>query len=601
MSGLAKPDNKIHIEATGALNSDIMAAMEKRFAQAVQEAAPIAKKFKRSTRLETARNIWEWLKNDITYKKDPEGYQDIRMPRYFHHHKMGDCKSYTLNSLAIYHNIYPQDKVRFFYAGYAPGADTPSHVYGKIQPSDGSKEIIIDGCWYFANSEKDYTFGKYSPDMTVRTLSDNLVNVPSARVTRGMDIERMYKALPAYDRGRFENCISDLVQLKLMELGKKQGALNKEEIESVLSGISAKHKKKGGKGGGKKVLHWFNAAALFIGRSAFLLFVTLNVNGLASKLAQLNKWGKLGGVLNTWYMMGGNNKKFLKIIAKGATKKKLFLSKKAKNTYEQRYGALSPNEVAYEKGVHGTDFTIGVLPAVAAAALAVVPILAGIIPKMIQGFRAAGPQGHREAAGLINEGHAMANTVAENGYPYSPDAVAPFMAPGDSFHGPGVKGGVPGAKPGVKFVFDWHNLHVISGIYGIYDDGTDSPAPVSATTGQENPNPQPEPVAPVNDKFADTMKTLGPILNTVTTAGLATAGSVMSQSANPNIRKWGNALDGAESALTANALAKAGYHQEAQFHQGAARRINLFPIAAGVGTAWTAFEIYKYITKPKAA
>ena len=585
MPALGLPDNKTHIDVEHGMNEDIITTLQKRFPEAVKEAAPVAQKYKGKNRLDTAKNIWNWLKRDITYKRDPDGYQDIRMPRYFHYHKAGDCKSYTLNSLALWHNIYPDDKIRFFYAGYTVGTKTPTHVYGKIQPADGSKEIIIDGCWYFPNSEKNYTFGKYSPNMQVRTLSDNL--------TKSNTLAGMYEAISPYDKGRLEHCINDAVQLELLKLAKQQQTMTPDEIHEAIAGIAARHRKKDGSKN-RKALHAINMAALFFGRSCFLLFVTLNVNGLASKLNQLHKWGKDGGIMKMWYIMGGNTKKLLKIIQHGAKKNKLSLSKKAKLKYEQRYGPLSPNEVAYEKGVHGE---IGVAPAIAAAAIGVVPILAGIIPKMIDAFRQHGPAGHQDAKGLIGEGTDLVGAIQRNGYPIHSgviETLAPIAT--DKAGNPVGPDGKPiklEPKTGYTFTFDWHNLHVISGIY-------DPTAPDETPTVEPDPNQQqpapasnytPEPSTP-NDQFADTMKTLGPMLNTAMTAGLNVTASVLSQSDNPNIRKWGNAAAGAESVLTGQNLRAAGYPTDAQYHDQLHRghKINLFPIAVGGTLLFLGYE-----------
>ena len=606
MSGLAAPDNKISVDVKDGMNDDIIDVLHKRFPAAVTEAGPVSHKFKGRDRLDTARKLWQWLRTDIKYAKDPDGVQDIRMPRYFHHHKAGDCKSFTLNSLAIWHNLYPNDKIRFFYAGYGDGTKTPTHVYGKIQPADGGREIIIDGCWYFVNSEKKYSFGKYSPNMQVRTLS----GFESVQVN-GIDVAGMYDAMSPYERGRVEHCISDLVQLKLLELAKKNEVKSPDEIlkhlEGIEQGIAKRHKRGGG---GKKFLHYINAAALFLGRSAFLLFVTLNVNGLASKLGQLVKWGKATGIMDMWYIMGGNIKKFKKIIARSQKRKKLFLSKKARLKYEARYGPLSPGEVAYEKGVHGE---IGIAPAIAAAAIAVVPVLAGIIPKMIDAFRKAGAPGHQEAAGLINEGKDLAHAVETQGYPINSDTVNAFLPNGqttDTGARPGNGAAFTpktGAAP-VSFKFDWRNLNPIGDINFI-GDTTDTPEqqaydaqhyPAPADTPAPSATYTPTPGTPP-DQFADTMKTLGPILQTVTTAGLQTAASVLSQSRNPNIQHWGNALGGAESVLTGHVLRQGGYTQEAnmhdQIHKGTV--VNLFPIVLGAGALFAVYEFTK--SKPVAA
>ena len=89
------------------------------------------------------------------------------------------------------------------------------------------------------------------------------------------------------------------------------------------------------------------------------------------------------------------------------------------------------------------------------------------------------------------------------------------------------------------------------------------------------------------------METLGPLLKTVSSVGLTTAGAVMSQSQNPNIRKWGGALDGAESALTGNALRRAGYPADAAYHDKLSKgtTINLVPVLAFIGGAYAIKEL----------
>ena len=616
MSRLPAPDNKISIDVKDGINDDIIDTLERRFPEAVKEAAPAAASFKGRNRIATANNIWQWLKNGITYRKDPDGYQDVRMPRYFHHTKTGDCKSFTLNTLALWANIYPEDKIRFFYAGYAPGAKTPTHVYAKINPSDGSRQIIIDGCWHFVNSEKNYTFGKYSPNMTVRTLSDNTSEAHDMPNKLGHDspaMRRLYRGMTPADRERMRSCMGDMVQLELLKKAKDLG-MDHDKIQDALNEISAKHHAKGKKDGhkNKKAMHIFNASnpVMLLGRSCFLLAVSLNLNGLASKLGMLNKWGYLNHVLDFWYIIGGSPKKFLKIIAHSAKKKKLFLSKKAKRKYEARYGPLSPGEVAYEKS-HGMHDEIGVAPAIIAAVVGMIPVLAGIIPKMIQAFKAASPthpEAAREANGLASEGHDLVDAVQKGGYPLSASDVDAVM--GHAVTGPDGKplptshGGGPGGGGAhlfqfadKDFVFDWHNLHVMSGIsddtaeqqaydaehYATPSNSSDSPGLVTLP-----PNPAPD----------NTMQTLGPLLQTITTAGLATASNVMAQSQNPNIRKWGGALGEADSILAGKNLQAAGYHDEANWHHTNADihgrgRVNLFPLALGAVVVVGGYELFK--------
>ena len=583
---IGKPEYKDTVIVKDAENKDIIRVLESQYINAVRDAAPIAYRFKGKDRTETARNIYTALKNDITYEKDGFGVQDIRLPKRFWHTAKGDCKSFTLNTLAIWGNLYPEDQTHFKYASYSD-SPIPSHVYAVIKPK-GEKQIIIDGCWTFFNSEKTPSFTQQSKSMDVRVLSDNIADTglqftPEAK----QYYSRIYHSLPtAAAREDFKNFLRKKMMLEINKEHYVNGTIDAAcmyENICAIEGIGkVKHK---GKGKGKKFLHWFNAAALFVGRAAFLLFVTTNVNGLASKLQQLHKWGKDAGIMNTWYTLGGNQKKLLQIINRGATKKKLFLSKAAKHKYEQRYGALSPNEIAFEKGVHGVtpkdlgigEFSIGVLPALAAAAVAVVPILGALLPKMIQGFRAAAPahpEAAKWAAGTINEGADIVAAHQANGYnPTAGELANGFLPAGQHAQESGQldprvfsqSGAAPAKGGGVVFDISKFYLPIA---------GDDTPAPADANTtipgGSADGSIQVETYKPEKnglDKFTDTMNTLGPLLNNVAQVGLHTAGAVMSQSQNPNIRKWGGAMEGAEGVLTAQALRKAGYANEARFHE----------------------------------
>ena len=593
-SEIGAPKNRYAVKHHDGVNADIQKALENAFARSVKEAAPIAYRFKGADRIATAENIYKYLKNVIQYEKDPDGYQDIRLPKFFHHSRVGDCKSFTLNTLSIWANLYPSDKIYFFYAAY-DGGKTPTHVYALIEPKN-EPAIIIDGCWYFFNSEKDYTLGFKSKNMQIRELSGIGFIQPHSEAP-GEYLNKIYRTLDARGKSEFRDLLQKKIAFEAVKDLREGNHINAieclQKIEAI-EGIGA-HKKKHKKGGGKKFLHWFNAAALFVGRAAFLFFVTLNVNGLASKLQQLNKWGKLGGVLNTWYTLGGNQKKFIQIINKGAGKKKLFLSKKAKQKYEQRYGALSPNEVAYQKGVHGEISG----PEVAAAAIAVIPVLAALIPKMINGFRDAGAKGQHEAAGMINEGHDLVNQMSNSGYAPNHSAIDAFLPSGQSAAYRGAYDPhAAGQKNKYGVVFDLKKFYT-----PISDDPAapvdDTPPPAGSNTAIPGGSPdgtiQVTPPANPMDKFNQEMQTLGPLLSTVAQVGLTTAGTVMSQSKNPNVRKWGGALDGAESVLTAQALRKAGYPGDARYHEDlhGGGRLNVAGVLFWSGLAYVGYKAVK--------
>lgn len=133
---------------------------------AEKQAENFAYKFKGKTAEETARNIFNFLKNQINYKADPPSRQDIKLPSRLVFDGSGDCKSYSLFTVAVLNNLGYQAGLR--YAGYSL-ANKPTHVYPFLLLPNGQK-IFIDAVWGHFNSEKPFTYKK-DYLMQINTLS----------------------------------------------------------------------------------------------------------------------------------------------------------------------------------------------------------------------------------------------------------------------------------------------------------------------------------------------------------------------------------------------------------------------------------------------
>jgi hypothetical protein len=525
---IGKPDFRYSVKYHDAVNSDIQKVLEAAFPKAVKEAAPIAYRFKGADRIDTAKNIYNYLKNEITYQKDPEGYQDIRYPRFFHHTRVADCKSFTLNTLSIYHNIYPQDRLYFFYAGY-DGGNVPTHVYALIEPK-GQSPIIIDGCWYFFNSEKNYTLGFKSKNMQVRELSGIEGN---ARPEAAEAFDRIYKSLDAKGKEQFKQALRDRLHLEIIKYEHGQGTMNGAQAYKEICMIEGLGIGRRGKGKlGRKLLHWFNAAALFLGRAAFLLFVTLNVNALASKLDKLIKWGKFDRIDNIWYILGGNTKKFKQIIQRGAKKKKLWLSHKAHVRYNEKFEGRDDHGNKL-KGVDAIEsHEIGAAP-VAAAAVAAIPVLASLIPKMIEAFKSATatqPQAAAEANEMANQGNDLVQSAKDGGYQPNAGTIDVMLPPGQTAE---LGNTMPAAARAQAGSSDFDFSSDDENLYGIGD-------------------------------FNDVMTALTPALGSLATVGMSELGKVISRSKNKTVHNIGEIGDAAAAGYAAQ---RGGYTQDAQYLQ----------------------------------
>jgi hypothetical protein len=143
--------------------------------KAIQQCKSIAQKFKGATEMDTCRNIFDFLKNDIKYVADGS-HQKVKLPSALLREKVGDCKSYSLFTGAILANLgIPWKYVLVSYRE----DPTPTHIY--VVTDSG---IIIDAVWGTFNSEKTPTHKYYhKPDMRISTITGIGGNAPNKVTT----------------------------------------------------------------------------------------------------------------------------------------------------------------------------------------------------------------------------------------------------------------------------------------------------------------------------------------------------------------------------------------------------------------------------------
>lgn len=404
---LGAPKNKKTIITENGLNRDIITAIHKALPKAKEEVKNVAIKFKGNTRLQTAQNIWNYLKT-LKYIKDPAGYQFIKLPRKLAS-SYGDCKSYSLLTAAILQNL--ELPVVFRYASYDDNDPTPSHVYVVTKDENG-KEIIIDGVYNKFNKEVPY---KHKTDYTMQIAVIN--GVPTIRQTASnamrqragfnpdqLKTQFLEKALTQVKPAGFlfnlinnelrrinnkpaniiyspeqlqkylqrlknrkslvasNNWISKLMQneINAIELNRFTGLIKFPHTDKELSGIEEEIGKLSLKKIGKKlkkisfknIIKGVKKVGLAVPRKAFLSLVFLNVRGLAKRLSRLSEkaiedlWvNKFGGKLST----------IKKAIAKGKNKRSLFgASKKVKQLKGIGYAVYSSDTTE----IHGFGATI---------------------------------------------------------------------------------------------------------------------------------------------------------------------------------------------------------------------------------------------------
>ena len=112
--------------------------------------------------LETARNIWNFLKSNVPYYIESTSNQTLRSPSAIVA-MPGDCKSYALFANGVLDSLNRkgilQVPLAFRFAGYKDSTREPQHVFAVMYPGT-KKEIWIDPVLARFNEKRQPSFYK---------------------------------------------------------------------------------------------------------------------------------------------------------------------------------------------------------------------------------------------------------------------------------------------------------------------------------------------------------------------------------------------------------------------------------------------------------
>lgn len=90
--------------------------------------------------LATCRRLHAFIQQNIEYREDPGGLQDIKSPGALFQSGFGDCKSFSVFTASVLRNLGIPYRYRF--ASYTEDGDV-THVYVVATDEDGS-DVVID-------------------------------------------------------------------------------------------------------------------------------------------------------------------------------------------------------------------------------------------------------------------------------------------------------------------------------------------------------------------------------------------------------------------------------------------------------------------------
>jgi len=160
-------NNRKKILVENQSTNDIIQSILDNHKKYINEYKNISSFFKGANNYETGKNIYNYLKKNISYKIDSANQQLIKSPAAILATKEADCKMYSNFAAGILDNL----KIPFVYrfAGYSAFDNQPAHVFVVINPNT-KKEIWLDPVLRQYDYKKPYNF-KIDKKMAVIAVS----------------------------------------------------------------------------------------------------------------------------------------------------------------------------------------------------------------------------------------------------------------------------------------------------------------------------------------------------------------------------------------------------------------------------------------------
>jgi hypothetical protein len=246
--------------------------------------------FNAGSRRATARKIFNFLKNNVRYVIEPGSKQTVKSPAAILATGYGDCKHYSLFAGGVLQNLGIPFAYRF--ASYKMFDKQPQHVFVVVNPGTNN-EIWIDPVVGDFDYKKPYTYA------TDRKMALYSISGIGATAQQRADL----RAAKAAKKAAPTKAAKQAAQTSVVAARKAAGRTTGQVLKK-----------------GAKVVLKVAAAPV---RNSFLLLVTINFAGLATKLAAA--WQKAPSKLTSfWEGAGGQINALKKAWEKGSTKKRIF-------------------------------------------------------------------------------------------------------------------------------------------------------------------------------------------------------------------------------------------------------------------------------------
>jgi hypothetical protein len=290
MGVLAPFENKREMLTAEQSTGDIIDAILNAHRRHAHDYSKISSFFNAGSKKQTARKIYNFLKNNVRYVIEPGSKQTVKSPAAILATGYGDCKHYSLFAGGILQNLGIPFAYRF--ASYKIFDKQPQHVFVVIDPGT-SNEIWIDPVVGEFNYKKPYS---YAIDKKMALYSISGIGATAQQKAELRAAKAAKKAAPT-------KAAKQAAQASVVAARKAAGRTTGQVLKK-----------------GAKVVLKVAAAPV---RNSFFLLVSINFAGLATKLSAA--WQKAPSKLTIfWESAGGQINSLKKAWEKGSTKKRIF-------------------------------------------------------------------------------------------------------------------------------------------------------------------------------------------------------------------------------------------------------------------------------------
>jgi len=310
-----------------------------------------AKSFNKGNLNDTSEAIWNFLKQNITYKHDRSGVEEIRHPERLLSDKIGDCEDFAIftNTILSALGYHPFFYIVAFGSSY-------QHIYSGVKNDTGS--YVIDAVWHSYNEHPDNITNFFTVDLSSKRnyykqnpmYIEELAGIPETNIEHQI-LAAIEPGLAGFDDDNniliynetldeiedlidhYSNSIDGLGSFKTLRDKINTAAVN---IRNKINTAAVKTRKAVQS---DKVTTFIKKTALAPARAPFLVLLKLNVFHMASKLylgyitpTTASKLGissedhkKIIGVKDKfekfWLAIGGNVEILRKNLQKGKSVK----------------------------------------------------------------------------------------------------------------------------------------------------------------------------------------------------------------------------------------------------------------------------------------